>query len=43
MAEEPVKLGRKLIELAQKLSYFLTPDHQLYAQLPNNRNVPPRA
>ena len=40
MAEKPVKLGRKLIELAQKLSYFLTPDRQPYAQLPNNRNVP---
>ena len=37
---EKLKLSRKLFELAQKLSYFLTPDRQPYAQLPNNRNVP---
>ena len=40
MAEKPVKLSRRLFELAQKLSYFFTPDRQLHAQLPNNRNVP---
>ena len=40
MADKPQKLSRRLINLAQKLSYFFTPDRQPFAQLPANRNVP---
>ena len=40
MAEKPIKLSRRLIELAQKLRYFFTPDRQPYTQLPSTPNVP---